>query len=107
MSDETVKIGFVGVGTMGQCAHLKNYAALDQCEVTAIAELRPRLAAEVARKYGVPRTYRDHTEMLADEDLDGIVASQPYQRHGQIVPELLGADIPIFTEKPLAGSAPV
>ena len=43
MSDRA-RIGFVGTGGMGQCAHLKNYAVLPECEVVAIAEIRPRLA---------------------------------------------------------------
>ena len=35
-----VRIGFVGVGSMEQCAHLRNYVTLDDCEVVAIAEVR-------------------------------------------------------------------
>lgn len=104
MTAQKVKIGFVGAGTMGQCAHLKNYAVLEGCEVVALAELRPELARRVARRYGVPAVYRSHREMLEKEDLDGIVASQPYNRHGILVPELVRAGVPIFTEKPLAGS---
>ena len=102
--DGKPRIGFVGVGGMGQCAHLKNYAALDGCEVVALAELRPELAQRVAARYGVPNVYRDHREMLAAETLDAIVASQPFRRHGVLVPELLEAGLPVFTEKPLAGS---
>jgi predicted dehydrogenase len=98
------RIGFVGVGVMGQCAHLRNYATLDDCEVAAVAELRERTGAEVARRYGVPRVYRSHREMLAAEQLDGIVASQPFATHGALVPELLEAGLPLFIEKPLAGS---
>jgi predicted dehydrogenase len=99
-----VRIGFVGVGGMGQCAHLKNYATLDTCEVVALAEIREALGRRVAARYGVPRVYPSHAEMLAHEELDGIVASQPFDRHGVLVPELLQAGIPIFTEKPLAAS---
>jgi len=99
-----VRIGFVGVGFMGQRAHLRSYVAIPDCEVVAIAELRQGLAGEVADRYGVPRVYRDHEEMLAGEQLDGIVASQPFTRHGLLVPELLKAGAPVFTEKPLAGS---
>ena len=99
-----MRIGFVGVGFMGQCAHLRNYAVLPDCEVVAIAELRQELARSVAARYGVPRVYRNHEEMLAKEELDSIVASQPYHRHGVLVPELLGANVPVFTEKPLARS---
>jgi len=104
---DKVRIGFVGVGNMGQCAHLKNYVNLPDCEVVAIAELRSKLAEKVAGRYSVPRVYRNHEEMLAAENLDGIVAAQPFTRHGVIVPELLKAGIPIFTEKPLAGSVEV
>ncbi len=104
MPGDKVRIGFVGVGAMGQCAHLKNYATLPDCEVVAIAEIRPKLAQLVAERYGVPKVYPDHAAMLAAEQLDGIVASHMFTRHGVLVPELLKARAPIFTEKPLAGS---
>lgn len=101
---DRVRIGFVGVGGMGQCAHLKNYANLPECEVVALAELRQELGKKVGARYGVPRIYGSAAEMLAAEQLDAIVASQPFSRHGTLVPELAVAGVPIFTEKPLAGS---
>ena len=104
MADRKMRIGFVGVGGMGQCAHLRNYVTVPECEVVAIAEIRQELGAKVAARYGVPRVYADHAAMLAKEKLDGIVASQPFTRHGTLIPELLAAKIPVFTEKPLAGT---
>lgn len=101
---DKVRIGFVGVGGMGQCAHLKNYVTLPDCEVVAIAEYKEKQAELVARRYGIAKVYRNHEEMLENEKLDGIVASQPFNRHGVLVPELLKAGVPVFTEKPLAGS---
>jgi len=106
MSDK-VRIGFVGVGGMGQMAHLRNYVTVPECEVVAIAELRPKLREAVARKYGVARTYASAEEMLSSEKLDGIVASQPFTHHGSIIPPLYRAGVPIFTEKPLAASVGV
>ena len=105
MSDKKIKIGFVGVGGMGQCAHLKNYAALtDLCEVVALAELRSDVAGKVAQRYSIAKTYPSHEEMLKHEKLDGIVASQPFTRHGTLIPDLLKSKIPVFTEKPIAGT---
>jgi len=104
---ESVKIGFVGVGGMGQCAHLRNYVPIPECEVVAIAEIRGDLGQKVAARYGVSNVYPDHTAMLAAEKLDGIVASQPYNRHGVLVPDLYQAGVPVFTEKPLAGAVEV
>ena len=98
------RIAFIGVGSMGQCAHLQNYATLDNCEIVALAELRPELGRQVAQRYGIPHVYGDHAELLANEQVDGLVASQPFTRHGTLVPELLRAGVPVFTEKPLAGS---
>ncbi len=100
-----VRIGFVGVGGMGQCAHLRNYAALkDLCDVVAIAEIKKDLAQKVAARYSIPKIYPSHQELLANENLDGIVSSQPFTRHGTLMPELVKSGTPIFTEKPLAGS---
>jgi len=89
---------------MGQCAHLKNYVTVPGCEVVAIAEIREDLGKKVAARYGVPRVYKDHMAMLAAEKLDGIVASQPFNRHATLIPELYKAGVPVMTEKPLAAT---
>lgn len=99
-----VRIGFIGVGSMGQCAHLQNYLTVPDCEVVALAELRPELGRQVAARYGIPRVYTHHEELLANEQVDGLVAAQPFTRHGILVPELLKAGVPVLTEKPIAGS---
>ena len=104
MSEKKVRIGFVGVGGMGQCAHLRNYVTVPDCEVTAIAEIKQQQGEAVAARYGVRSAYKDHREMLEKEELDGIVASQPFSRHGVLVTDLADAGLPIFTEKPLAAS---
>jgi predicted dehydrogenase len=89
---------------MGQCAHLRNYVTVDDCEVVALAEVRQELGRKVAARYGIERVYADHSAMLAKENLDGIVASQPFTRHGTLLPELLASKTPVLTEKPLAGT---
>ncbi|MBP1993739.1 Gfo/Idh/MocA family protein [Paenibacillus eucommiae] len=97
-----LKIGFVGSGGMGQMAHLSNYSVLkDECEIVALAEPRPQLAELVAARYGIEHVYADHEELLKHEGLDAIVAAQPYKRHSILIPDILRAGIPVFTEKPL------
>jgi predicted dehydrogenase len=89
---------------MGQAAHLRNYLTIPDCEVVAIAEVRPELARKVAERYGIARVYADHRELLAKEELDGIVAIQLFSNHAKLVPELLNKGVPVLTEKPLAES---
>jgi predicted dehydrogenase len=99
---DKVRIGLVGTGGMGQMAHLRNYVTIDDCEVVAMAEIRPETARLVAARYGIPRVYADHQAMLASEKLDGVVASQPFHRHAILLPEIYGKVRHVFTEKPLA-----
>ncbi len=101
------RIGFVGTGTMGQCAHLWNYAAIDECDVVALAELRPQLGKDVAQRYGVPNVYTHVDDMLARESLDGLVCAQQFWFLGQLLPPLFKAGLPILTEKPVAHSVQV
>ena len=77
---QKVRIGFIGVGGMGQMAHLRNYANVDECEVVAVAEMREKTGQLVATRYGIPKVYKTHTDMLAKEKLDGIVASQKVEK---------------------------
>ena len=107
MSDKCARIGFVGAGSMGQCAHLRNYVSIAECEVVALAEPREKTARQVAQRYGVPKVYPCGAEMAASEELDGIVASQPFTRHGVVLPDLVKTGLPVFIEKPLAGSVRV
>ena len=93
---------------MGQAAHLRNYASLkEECEVVALAELRPQAGAQIAARFGIPKVYRTHEELLANETVDALVASQPFSRHGILLPELARAGVPIFSEKPIASSIAV
>ncbi|MBI4557932.1 MAG: Gfo/Idh/MocA family oxidoreductase [Candidatus Hydrogenedentes bacterium] len=99
-----IKIGFAGVGYMGQVAHLRNYLRNPDCEVVAIAEPRAELARRVAEKYGIPRIYQNHLELAEDKDVQAVVASQPFLLNGFITIPLLQAGKNCFIEKPMAGS---
>lgn len=101
-----IKIAFIGVGLMGQCAHLRNYVTQRDVEVTAIAELRPQTAATVAQVYRIPKVYSNHRDLLANEKVDGLVHIQNFVFHAQTLPELYETGLPVITEKPLANSVP-
>ncbi len=98
---EKIRIGFIGVGNMGQAAHLRNYVLLKDCEVVALAEPRDDTAGLVARRYGVPKVYRDHIEMLEKEKPDGVVACQQFAHHAALLPDIYPRVRHVFTEKPL------
>ncbi len=104
LSADKVRIGFVGCGYMGQVAHLPNFLAADDCEVVALAELRPRLRELVAQRYAIPRTVASHAELAQAEDIDAVVAIAPEDLNERIACDLLGAGKPVMIEKPMAPS---
>lgn len=107
-STKKVRIGFIGAGGMGQAAHLRNYTSLsDECEVVALAELRPEAGAKIAARHGISKVYSGYEELLAKEKVDALVASQPFYRHGILLPELAKAGVPLMSEKPIASSIAV
>ena len=100
----SVRIGFVGAGFMGQLAHLENYHRVPECDVVALAEVRPELGRKVAAHYGIPSIYRSHEELLADDSVDAVIASQPFHRNYDMGRAVLRAGKHLFTEKPMAGT---
>ena len=96
-----LRLGFVGGGFMGQLAHLANYALLPEVELVGLAEGRTKLAERVAARYGVAQVYPDHRALLADAQVEAVVAILPFALHQAVVPELLAAGKHVLTEKPI------
>lgn len=97
-----VGIGMIGAGMIGQLAHLANFADLPGCRVVALAELRPELGRQAGARFGVPRTYGDHRELLADPDVDAVVVVTRRPATGPIVLDALTAGKHVLSEKPMA-----
>lgn len=98
---KTLRLGFVGCGTMGQRAHLDNYGTLPEVELVALADLRRRTRDLVARRYGIPETYDTHTQLLEKAEVDAVVVVMGYALHHAVVPEVLKAGKHCLTEKPI------
>ncbi|MCA1808031.1 MAG: Gfo/Idh/MocA family oxidoreductase [Lentisphaerae bacterium] len=99
-----VRIGFLGAGYMGQLAHLDSFCRVPGCEVVALAEIRGGLGGKVAARYHIPTVYQSHAELLADENVAAVIASQPYHRNYYFGRQVLSAGKHLFTEKPMAGT---
>src|SRR5689334_9912963 len=87
---------------VGQMCHLANFAANPACRVVAIADLRPDLAAAAAQKFGVPRIYATHRELLADGEVSAVVVVTKRRATGPIVLDALNSGRHVLSEKPMA-----
>jgi predicted dehydrogenase len=87
---------------MAQRVHLPNFATIPGCELVALAEVRRELGEKVRRRYGIPRLYPDHRDLLEDPRVDAIAVSAPFALQGQIARDALTAGKHVFMEKPMA-----
>ena len=87
---------------VGQMCHLANFAANPACRVVAIADLRPDLAAAAAQKFGIPRVYGTHRELLADSAVSAVVVVTKRRATGPIVLDALNGGRHVLSEKPMA-----
>jgi predicted dehydrogenase len=101
-----VGIGMIGAGMVGQVAHLSNFVQIADCDVVAVAELRPELGRLAAAKFGVSKVYASHHELLRDEAIDAVVVVTRRAATGPIVLDALTAGKHVLSEKPMAHSLP-
>jgi predicted dehydrogenase len=87
---------------MAQRVHIPNFLAIPECELIALAEVRPALGERVARRYSIPRLYADHAALLSDPDVEAVAVSGAYMAQGEIAREALLAGKDVFVEKPMA-----
>jgi predicted dehydrogenase len=98
----TPGIGIIGTGMVGQMCHLANFVSNPGCRVVAVADLRPELAAAAATKFGVPRVYSSHRDLLDDRDISAVVVVTRRRATGPIVLEALSRGRHVLSEKPMA-----
>lgn len=94
----------MGCGFMGQKVHLPNFLRSPRCEVVALADVRSRMAAEVARRNGIPRSYGSHRDIAADPEVEAVAAIMNEGLHRQVAVDLLEAGKHVYLEKPIARS---
>lgn len=102
MSNQKLKIGMIGAGYMGQIAHLMNYVEIDDCEVVALAEIRPHLREQVADRYRISKTYETHHQLLDDPEVQAVIVATPRPYTYSVALDCLLAKKHVLTEKPMA-----
>ena len=96
-----IKAGVIGVGYLGRF-HAEKYAALEETELTGVADLNPERAGEVAEALNT-RAFGDYREMLPLVNAVSVAAST--SAHFSVVKDCLEQGCHVLVEKPLAVTA--
>jgi predicted dehydrogenase len=103
MAKRAVKVGIAGLG-IGRY-HLDCFSKTDKADVVAVADLDQVLAKTLAQKYDVPKVYKDHSELVADPDIEAVVVALPNFLHHKMSIEAMEAGKHVLCEKPMAMSS--
>ena len=96
-----LKAGFIGAGGRAQSAHYPSVRRLaDRVQLAAVCELDDQRLAQVAEKYGVTRTYRDHRVLLDEIDPDLVYCVMNEQWLLRPALDCIEAGKHLFIEKP-------
>ncbi len=112
---KTLKIGVIGLGGPGGCAmglnHCLSFIELakqgrEKCEITAICDLNDLFLENGQKEIdaaqgGKVHTFRNHKELLALADLDGVLVAVPEHAHAAIGIDTLEARKDLYLEKPM------
>ncbi|MGA2365285.1 MAG: Gfo/Idh/MocA family oxidoreductase [Steroidobacteraceae bacterium] len=95
-----IRAAVVGVGYLGRF-HAQKYAALPECELTAVVDIDTEVAARVAAELGT-RALSDYRELCGQVDAVSVVT--PTDSHAEIATALLRTGAHVLVEKPIAQS---
>lgn len=98
-----LRVAVVGVGFWGS-NHVRVLRELESVELKAVCDIDLEKARYVAKKFGVPRCYRDLDEMLNKEKLDAVTVCTPSVSHAEVAVKVLESGLNVFVEKPLASN---
>ena len=102
---DRVRFGIIGVGMQGSSL-LPNAIQLPGVECVAACDLydgRHALAKEIVNRADLPTTRR-YQELLANKEIDCLIAAVPDHWHKQIVVDAVNAGKDIYCEKPMSHS---
>ena len=103
---DRVRFGIIGIGMQGS-GLLTNSIELPGVECVAACDLydgRHALSKEIVNNPSLPTTRR-YQELLANKDIDCLIAAVPDHWHKQIVVDAVSAGKDIYCEKPMSHTA--
>jgi predicted dehydrogenase len=96
-----VKVGIIG-SRFEADIHAASFQIMpEEAEVVAVASPTPGHAAELAKRYEIPRVFLDYREMLREPDIEMVTITAPNYLHAQMTADIAQAGKHVVCEKPL------
>lgn len=102
---ERVRWGIIGVGDVTERKSGPGFQQAERSELVAVMRRNGALAADYARRHGVPRSYSEADDLIHDPEVDAVYVATPPDSHRDYVLRVAAAGKPVYVEKPMARSA--
>lgn len=100
--DRLLRIGVLGGGPIAQSAHFDATCKARNSELYAICEHAEDLLQNIAEIHRPVVTYREYSEMLADQRVEAVIIATADQYHVPLAIQALDAGKHVLVEKPMA-----
>ena len=91
MREGKARIGIIGAGWWSTYTHIPGLKEHPEAELVAVCDRSQAALDRALEKYGPFKTYTDYREMLANEELDGVVVAVNHNVHTQVTRDCLNA----------------
>src|SRR5438477_6741879 len=98
MAEKPLRIGLIGAGGNMRLRHIPGLRAVPGVEIVAVCNRRPESTAAAAREFGIPRTFENWQDLVADAGLDAVVIGTWPYLHCPITLAALTAGKHVLTE---------
>ncbi len=105
MAQQTVKVGIIGAGGNTRSRHIPGLQAIEGIEIVGVCNRSQESSQRVADEFGIPKTYGNWQDAIADPDTNAIViGTWPYM-HCRATVAALRADKHVMCEARMAMNA--
>ena len=98
-----IKIGFIGVGQIGE-SHINEYKKIADCEIVAACDINEARLNEICDKYDIKKRFTHIGQMLREADIDAVDVCLHNNLHAPATIAVLNAGKHAYCEKPMAGT---
>jgi 1,5-anhydro-D-fructose reductase (1,5-anhydro-D-mannitol-forming) len=101
----TIRWGILGCGNVCEVKSGPGLQKADGSDLVAVMRRNGALAADYAKRHGVPRWYDDADALIGDEAVDAVYIATPPSSHLELTRRVAAAGKPVYVEKPIAATS--
>ena len=97
-----IRWGIIGCGDVTEVKSGPGFQRAAGSQLVAVMRRQSALAADYARRHGVPRWYDQADALIADPEVDAVYVATPPETHAHYALLVAAAGKPAYIEKPMA-----